>query len=69
MLFNSYDFMLFFPLVVLGYYILPHRVRYIWILISSYYFYMCWNVAYGLILLGATIVSYVGAIFIDEEIS
>lgn len=28
---------------------------------------MCWNVAYGLILLGATIVSYIGAIIIDRK--
>ena len=66
MLFNSIDFMLFFPVVVLGYYLLPHKVRYIWVLVSSYYFYMCWNAAYGLILFGTTGVTYLGARILDK---
>ncbi len=61
MLFNSGLFLLFFPTVVLLYYIIPAKhsaARRIFLLIASYYFYMCWNARYGLLLLGATAVTY-----------
>ena len=50
MLFNSYDFMFFFPIVVLIYFIIPKRFRYIWILMTSYYFYMSWNPKYEILI-------------------
>lgn len=58
MLFNSYGFLIFFPIVTLVYYLIPHKVRYIWLLITSYFFYMCWNAKYALLLLGTTVVTY-----------
>ena len=36
MLFNSLDFLIFFPLVTLAYFLLPHRVRWVWLLAASY---------------------------------
>jgi len=51
MQFNSVDFLIFFPIVTLLYFIMPKKVRYIWLLISSFYFYMCWNVKYIVLLL------------------
>lgn len=69
MLFNSFEFLIFFPLVVLVYYLIPHKVRYIWILITSYYFYLNWNVLYGSILLGITAVTYIAALLIDKRMS
>jgi len=47
MLFNSFDFLIFFPIVTLIYFVIPARVRYLWLLVASYYFYMCWNVEYA----------------------
>ena len=38
MLFNSIEFLIFFPIVCLLYFILPHRVRHIWLIISSLIF-------------------------------
>lgn len=61
MLFNSFQFLVFFPLVLLVYFIIPRKVRYIWLLISSYYFYMCWNATYALLLFGSTLVTYLAA--------
>ncbi len=58
MLFNSFQFFLFFPLVVLAYYLLPHRHRPLWLLVCSYFFYMCWNAKYALLLLTSTLVTY-----------
>ena len=58
MLFNSLEFLIFFPVVIGVCFILPARVRYIWLLIASYYFYMCWNAKYALLLLFSTAVTY-----------
>ncbi|MDO4333617.1 MAG: MBOAT family O-acyltransferase [Eubacteriales bacterium] len=58
MLFNSIDFLVFFPIVLLIYFILPKKVRYIWLLIASYYFYMCWNPAYIVLLVISTAITY-----------
>lgn len=65
MLFNSYSFLLFFPVVVLGYFLIPHRIRYIWLLIASYFFYMNWNARYALLLLFSTAVTYASGMLID----
>lgn len=40
MLFNSIEFLLFFPAVVLLYYAIPGKLRVFWILLTSYLFYM-----------------------------
>lgn len=61
MLFNSADFLLFFPLVLIIYYILPCKVRQIWLLGASYFFYMNWNMVYGWLLFAVTLLSYLGA--------
>jgi D-alanyl-lipoteichoic acid acyltransferase DltB (MBOAT superfamily) len=65
MLFNSIDFLIFFPLVVVVYYILPRRVKYLWLLGASYYFYMCWNAKYAILILTSTIVTYLSGLLID----
>ena len=65
MLFNSVDFLFFFPAVTLVYFALPHRVRYLWLLVCSYYFYMCWNAAYALLLLASTIITWLSGLAID----
>ena len=62
MLFNSTEFLLFFPLVLIIYYILPQKIRQIWLLGASYFFYMNWNPIYGLLLLLSTFISFAGAI-------
>lgn len=64
MLFNSYSFLIFFPIVILIYWIIPLRFRYIWLLAASYYFYMCWNAKYALLLLACTVITYLSGIFI-----
>lgn len=66
MVFNSVDFLLFFPIAVLGYYIVPRRIKYIWLLLCSYYFYMCWNPKYVFLLMATTIITYVCGIVIES---
>lgn len=60
MLFNSLDFLIFFPIVTIAYFLIPHKVRYLWLLGASYYFYMCWNPQYALLMLLSTVLTYIG---------
>ncbi len=66
MLFNSIEFLIFFPIVVLGYFVLPKKVKNIWLLIASYYFYMCWNALYALLILTSTIITFASGLLIEH---
>ena len=66
MLFNSLDFMIFFPIVVLVYFIIPRKIRYIWLLVASYYFYMCWNAEYALLIGISTVITYLSGILLGK---
>ena len=66
MLFNSVDFLIFFPIVTLIYFLIPHKIRYIWLLVCSYYFYMCWNAQYALLLFASTFITWLSGIAIDN---
>ncbi len=59
MLFNSLHFLVYFPIVAAVYFLIPHRVRWAWLLVASYYFYMCWKPAYVAVIWLLTIVDYV----------
>ena len=65
MSFNSSDFLIFFPIVVLIYFLIPQKLKNYWLLIASYYFYMCWNAKYALIILFSTIVTYLSGLALD----
>lgn len=58
MVFNSMEFLIFFPIVVFIYYLIPLKYRYIWLLISSYYFYYSCSPKYVILLLGTTLITY-----------
>ena len=66
MVFNSFQFMIFFPVVTVIYYFIPKKIRYIWLLGCSYYFYMSWNALYALLLLYSTLVTYCFALIIER---
>lgn len=65
MLFNSMDFLLFFPVVLLIYFTVPQRFKNYWLLAASYYFYMCWNAKYALLLLFSTLVTYTSGLCME----
>ena len=67
MLFNSFQFLLFFPIVVILYYIVPASIKKYWLIICSYYFYMTWNLKYGLLLFGCTVITYYAALPLDRN--
>ena len=66
MLFNSVNFLIFFPVVVLIYFLMPKKVKYVWLLATSYFFYMCWNAKYALLLLWSTAITYLSGLLIDR---
>lgn len=66
MLFNSLEFILFFPIVSLVYFIIPHKIRYLWLLAASYFFYMQWNASYALLMLTSTVITYLSGYFIEK---
>jgi len=61
MLFNSLEFLLFFPVVTLIYFVLPHKAQWIWLLAMSYFFYMNWHAEYALLMVACTAVTFVCA--------
>lgn len=63
--FNSLEFAIFLPIVFTIYWMLPHKLRWIVLLISSYYFYMSWNPQYVVLIFFTTCVSYFAAILIE----
>lgn len=66
MLFNSLQFLIFFPVVLLVFYAVPAKLKKFWLLFASYFFYMCWNAKYALLLLTSTFVTYLSGIFIHR---
>ena len=66
MLFNSWQFGIFLPIVFGLYWSVPQRFRWLLILIASYWFYMSWNVKYIVLILFTTIISYYAAIFLER---
>lgn len=66
MLFNSMSFLLFFPLLLLVYFVIPKKLRCFWLLLGSYFFYMSSNLKYTLILVLSTVITYICGILIEK---
>ena len=52
------------PVVFVLYWLLPHKYRWALLLVSSCYFYMSWNPNYIVLILSATVVSYLAGILL-----
>jgi alginate O-acetyltransferase complex protein AlgI len=63
-LFNSLPFLIFFPCVTAAYFVLPHRLRWLLLLLASCFFYAFFKPVYILILAGTIVVDYFAAILI-----
>ena len=66
MVFNSFAFMVFFPVVTILYFLLPHKWRWLHLLISSCVFYMFFIPIYIFILLFTIVIDYFAGILIDK---
>ncbi len=67
MSFLSPQFFLFFPVVVLGYFLLPHKGRNVWLLACSWFFYLCAGPGYFAYLLAVILLTYGGARAMDGK--
>ncbi|MBQ9748780.1 MAG: MBOAT family protein [Clostridia bacterium] len=67
MIFNSAEFLIFYPIVLLGYFLFPKKCKWPWLLAVSYFFYMIWNPPLIFLILFTTAVSYVSAILIERS--
>lgn len=66
MLFNSFEFLIFFPVVTLLFYLFPAKLRWLLLLISSCIFYCYFIPAYLLILVFTILVDYAAGIQIER---
>lgn len=68
MLFNSVLYFIFLAIVAIIYYLIPiQKLRNIFLLISSYFFYMQWNANYGYLLFFVTLITYIGSYLISSD--
>ena len=67
MVFNSFGFLIFFPIFFLLYKVLPLKVRWVMMLALSYFFYMSWQADLIYLILFTTLVSYVCARMIEKN--
>ncbi len=67
MLFNSFEFLIFFPLVTALYYALPHRFRWALLLAASCVFYMAFIPVYILILFVTILIDYFAGMWIEDS--
>lgn len=66
MLFNSFEFSVFLPIVFILYWFGPKKLRRYVMLVASLYFYMSWNPKYVVLLLFAAGISYSSAIALKK---
>lgn len=67
MLFTSFAFLLFFPTACILYYLIPYRYRWVFLLLTSYFYYINWQPVYALLLAATTGITYACAWGIGRE--
>ena len=66
MAFASTGFLIFLLVGVIVYYLIPKKFQWIWLLILSYYFYMCSGVKTLGLIITTTITTFLGGIWLEE---
>lgn len=66
MLFNSIEFLLFFPSVFILFWLCPKKMKWLVLLLASYCFYMWWNWKLVFLILFTTIISYVCGLLVER---
>ena len=61
MTFNSWEFIIFYPVVLLLYFVLPKRAKWPMLLIASYFFYMCYQTELVFLIFGTTLISWIAS--------
>lgn len=68
MVFNSFQFVIFFAVVYALYRSVPHRQQNWLLLLASYYFYASWDWRFLVLLLASTLIDYLCALYIDSRV-
>jgi alginate O-acetyltransferase complex protein AlgI len=66
MLFNSLEFLVFFPLTIMLYFTLPFKLRWLMLLVASYVFYAWWKIEYTLLIIISTLIDYYAGIALER---
>ncbi len=66
MLFNSQQFLLFFPTITILFFLLPQKLQWFWLLVVSYYFYMSWNPSYAVLIFLSTTITYLSGVYMGR---
>lgn len=66
MLFNSVSYVIFLPVCAGIYYVVPYKMRNLFLLAASYYFYMCWMPQYALLIGFSTVVTWLAGYWMDQ---
>ena len=72
MRFNSLNFLLLFPFIFCFYWAIPARYgqgRKWFLILVSYLLYINWKPAFALVLLGVTVITYIGALILDSQLT
>lgn len=67
MVFNSFEFLVFFMVVTTLFFVLPHKLRWLHLLIASFVFYMAFLPIYVLILLVTIVIDYFAGLWIERS--
>ncbi|MDU5467382.1 MAG: MBOAT family O-acyltransferase [Peptoniphilus harei] len=67
MLFNSLEYLIFLPIVVIFYNLLGKKFKNIFLLLASLSFYSFWNVKYTFLMLFSIFITYITGIYIEKN--
>ncbi len=67
MVFTSLNFLIFFPTVIILYYLTPKKFKYLILLFASLYFYINIKPIFALLLISISIITYFITIYIEKE--
>ncbi|TYS69908.1 MBOAT family protein [Sutcliffiella horikoshii] len=65
--FISIEFLLFFAIIVFTYYLIPHRFRWVLLIVASYVFYAILSIQFIPLLLASTVFTYFSGIIIEKQ--
>jgi D-alanyl-lipoteichoic acid acyltransferase DltB (MBOAT superfamily) len=66
MLFNTFEFLLFYVVVLAAYFSLGHQHRWKLLLAASYWFYMSWKPEYAVLILATTVTNFASGIALER---
>lgn len=69
MLFNSFEFAIFFPVITILFFLIPHKLRWALLLLGSCVFYMYFKPEYILIMASIIVIDYLVALKIEQQTS